>query len=184
MFAVKRFHKYIYGRKFELHTDHKPLLSIFGSKQGIPAYTASRLQHYALTLLAYDFDIKYVNTGSFGYADVISRLIAKHPRENEETVIAAIQEGKKEEQCFAIDTAKLLPIKFADIQEATQRCATLKEAIEFINTSWPRKRNRIRDPGVAAFFDQREALTVSQNYLFQGDRVVIPPQFRKQILYP
>ncbi|XP_018396948.1 PREDICTED: uncharacterized protein K02A2.6-like [Cyphomyrmex costatus] len=182
VFAVKRFHKYIYGRKFELHTDHKPLLTIFGSKQGIPAYTASRLQRYALILLAYDFDIKYVNTGSFGYADIVSRLIAKHPRENEDTVIAAIQEGEEVEQCFAIDAAKLLPVKFADIQEATQRCATLKKVIEFTNTSWPQKRNQIRNPEVAAFFDQREGLIVSQNCLLQDDRVVVPSQFRKQIL--
>ncbi|XP_018394833.1 PREDICTED: uncharacterized protein K02A2.6-like [Cyphomyrmex costatus] len=169
-------------QKFELHTDHKPLLTIFGSKQGILAYTTSRLQRYALTLLAYDFDIKYVNTGSFGYADVVSRLIAKHPRENKETVIAAIQEGEEEKQCFAIDAAKLLPVKFADIQEATQRCATLKKVIEFTNTSWPQKRNQIQDPDVAAFFDQRETLTVSQNCLLQGDRVVVPSQFHKQIL--
>lgn len=56
-FAVKKFHQYLFGRRFELQTDHKPLLGIFGSKSGFPVYTASRLQHYALTLLAYDFGI-------------------------------------------------------------------------------------------------------------------------------
>ncbi|VDP31551.1 unnamed protein product [Schistosoma margrebowiei] len=55
VFAVKKFHKMIYGRRFTLLTDHKPLLSIFGSKSGIPAYTANRLQRWAITLLAYDF---------------------------------------------------------------------------------------------------------------------------------
>ena len=55
IFAVRKFHKYIYGRTFTLLTDHKPLLSIFGAKKGIPAYRANRLQRWALVLLAYTF---------------------------------------------------------------------------------------------------------------------------------
>ncbi|GBP76398.1 hypothetical protein EVAR_74447_1 [Eumeta japonica] len=34
---------------FVLKTDHKPLLSIFGNKKGIPEMTANRLQRYALS---------------------------------------------------------------------------------------------------------------------------------------
>lgn len=33
IFAVKYFHQYLYGRKFVLETDHKPLIYIFGSKK-------------------------------------------------------------------------------------------------------------------------------------------------------
>lgn len=65
-FAVEKFHRYIYGRKFTLQTDYQPLHSIFSSKSGIPVYTANRLQRYVLVLLAYDFEIEYVNTKSFG----------------------------------------------------------------------------------------------------------------------
>ncbi|XP_011696621.1 PREDICTED: uncharacterized protein K02A2.6-like [Wasmannia auropunctata] len=118
--VVKHFHKYLYGRRFELQTDHKPLLTIFNSKDGIPVITASRLQRYVFTLLAYDFSIKFIDTASFSYADVISRLISNHQREDEDIVIASIRERDCEFQCFAIDTAKSLPIKFNDIKEATK----------------------------------------------------------------
>jgi len=78
IFGVTKFHKMIYGRKFKLHTDHKPLLAIFGRKTGIAVHQANRLQRWAIQLLAYDFEISFVNTKSFGYADVLSRLINKN----------------------------------------------------------------------------------------------------------
>ena len=69
---------------------HKPLLTIFGAKNGIAVYTANRLQRWALILLAYDFAIKYTNTLEFGHADVLSRIISKHEKPAADVIIAAI----------------------------------------------------------------------------------------------
>ena len=44
VFGVKKFHQYLYGRKFSLVTDHKPLMAILGPKNGIPSLAAARLQ--------------------------------------------------------------------------------------------------------------------------------------------
>ncbi|XP_052891252.1 uncharacterized protein K02A2.6-like [Anopheles moucheti] len=91
IFAVTKFHRMIYGRHFTLQTDHRPLVRIFGSKKGIPTYTANRLQRFALTLQLYDMDIEYVPTGSFGNADVLSRLIQHHAKPEAEYVIASLE---------------------------------------------------------------------------------------------
>jgi hypothetical protein len=74
IFAIEKFHQYLYGRKFILRTDHKPLVSIFGPNIGIPSAAASRLQRWAIKLSAYDFTIEYVSTDR-NTADVLSRLI-------------------------------------------------------------------------------------------------------------
>ena len=51
IFAVTIFHRYLHGRFFKLQTDHKPLLTIFGSKKGLPVYTANRLLRWGTILI-------------------------------------------------------------------------------------------------------------------------------------
>jgi len=53
IFDVQKFHKYLYGRKFNLITDLKPLTTIFGPQTGIPTLSALRLQRWVLILMAY-----------------------------------------------------------------------------------------------------------------------------------
>ena len=33
VFAVKKFHHYLFGHKFNIYTDHKPLLGLFGENK-------------------------------------------------------------------------------------------------------------------------------------------------------
>ena len=44
IFGIQKFHAYLYGRKFVLVTNHKPLVSLFGPKKAIPPLAAARLQ--------------------------------------------------------------------------------------------------------------------------------------------
>lgn len=44
IFGIKKFHQYLFGRKFTLITDHKPLMTILGPKKAIPPLAAARLQ--------------------------------------------------------------------------------------------------------------------------------------------
>ena len=43
IFAVRRFHQYLYCRRFVLVTDHGPLCRIFGSKEAIPPLAAAKM---------------------------------------------------------------------------------------------------------------------------------------------
>ena len=44
VFRIKKFHQFLYGRRFTLVTDHKPLLTILGPKRGLLTLAAARLQ--------------------------------------------------------------------------------------------------------------------------------------------
>ena len=74
VFEVKKFHQYLFGRKFTLLTDHQPLTSIFGPHTGIPSLAASRMQRWALLLSAHQYDIKYRWSDQHQNTDRLSRL--------------------------------------------------------------------------------------------------------------
>ena len=74
VYGVQKFDEFLRGRTFTLLTDHKPLLTIFESKKGIPMTSANRLQRWAIRLMGYSYRIEYRSTNEFGQADGLSRL--------------------------------------------------------------------------------------------------------------
>jgi hypothetical protein len=66
VFGIRRFHQYLYGRKFVMVTDHKPLITVLGPKKGIPPLAA------ALQLLAYSYEIEFKPTSKHANADGLS----------------------------------------------------------------------------------------------------------------
>ena len=77
VYGIKGFHQYVYGRRFELVTDHQPLTTIFGPKRGVPSLAAARMQRWALLLAAYTYDIRYRSTKDHANADGLSRVPLK-----------------------------------------------------------------------------------------------------------
>ena len=74
IFAVKHFHFFLYGKdRFTIYTDHKPLISLFGTHAKLPTLVAARLQRWALTLSAYNYKIEYRTGANNVNADALSR---------------------------------------------------------------------------------------------------------------
>ena len=59
IFGVKKFNQFLYGRKFTIQTDHKPLEGLFNEQKGVPQQAAPRVQRWPLTLAAYEYKIAY-----------------------------------------------------------------------------------------------------------------------------
>ena len=59
LFGVSKFHHYLYGRHFDIYSDHKPLMDIFSLSKAISSMASARLQRWALTLSGYQYSIKY-----------------------------------------------------------------------------------------------------------------------------
>lgn len=182
IFAVKKFHKFIFGRRFTLETDHKPLLAIFGSKKGIPIHTANRLQRWGTILLAYNFEIKYVNTEAFAYVDVLSRLIDQHTTTlDNEFVIAPIKLEMKILQVINTNLQNL-PVTFENLLASYATDNQMQTLIELIASHWQNFSNT-SDTELQIFHNRRELLSISNKIVLFGDRIVIPLAFRSQIVH-
>lgn len=70
VFAVKHFRPYLFGRKFVILTDHRPLIYLFGMTN-----PSSRLTKFRLALEEYDFEVKYVKGKNNVVADALSRVV-------------------------------------------------------------------------------------------------------------
>lgn len=73
IFAVKKFHKYIYGKTFTIYSDHQPLREIFNENKSIPVANG-RLQRWAIFLAAYEYKIVYKKGSKLGNADALSLM--------------------------------------------------------------------------------------------------------------
>ena len=73
IFGVKKFHKFIFGKKVTIITDHKPLLGLIGEHKAIPKNCSPKVQRWVITLAAYDYELKH-KAGVENSADGLSRL--------------------------------------------------------------------------------------------------------------
>ena len=74
IFAVRKFHDYLYGRHFTLYSDHKPLQYLLGQSCQIPTPASPRIQRWAITLSSYSYTIKHKPGTQLANADALSRL--------------------------------------------------------------------------------------------------------------
>ena len=169
VFGVKKFHQYLYGRRFLLVTDHKPLLTILGPKKGIPSLATARLQRWAVLLSSYRYDIKFKDTVAHANADGLSRL----PLDNNSTEELAI-----EASVFNISQIDFLPVTAMQIRQATNTDPTLSKILNYTKNGWPKD-----VPENLKLFQSRSSeLTVQGDVLLWGIRVVVPEKLQGDVL--
>ena len=128
IFAVRKFHKYIYGRHFVIESDHRPLSFLFDEKKRVPQMASARIQRWALTLSAYRYSIRYKAGKHLCNADAFSRL----PR----PVTTSI-EHFPEDLNLLINHLSATSIGPANIREWTTKDPVLSCVRRFIMTGWP-----------------------------------------------
>lgn len=175
MFGVGKFHQYVYGRKFTLRTDHKPLERVFGEHKEIPKMAASRLTRWAITLSAYDYTIEYTPGKENAAADGLSRLPlptteCTELESNDAHAIGQIRE-------IQLDS---LPLTRTILRKRTLSDQTLGKVIAFVQRGWPEKKTL--DAELLPFYEKRNELSFEDNLLIWQDRIVIPAPLRKAVL--
>ena len=172
VYGVKKFHSYLYGRTFELLTDHKPLTTILGPKTGIPSIAAARLQRLSLLLSCYQYQIKYKSTQYHPNADCLSRLPLSPLNSSEPDIVAYTS------TVFNINQIAAMPVSSNQIAEATRRDPTLTRVLLYTKQGWPTHIELVLRP----YSDRRNEQTIDQNCLLWRIRVIVPAKYTEQVL--
>jgi len=161
IFGIKKFHNFLYGKRFTLLTDNKPITQILNPGKGLLAYSAMRMQHYAVFLQGFDFVIKYRKIENHGNADGLLRLPIK------ENFIANYDAL----DVYTIDTLNMLPAKASEIQLETSKDPNLSKIVEALEKGVSLKKFGLQDHEFA----------LNKGILLRKDRVVIPEILRNRI---
>ncbi|GFO04166.1 Pol polyprotein, partial [Plakobranchus ocellatus] len=171
VWAVKKFFNYLCERYFTLITDHQPLKFIFSPSRGIPAMSAARQQRYAIFLSGMNYTIGYRNSKANANADGLSRLPipTTSPSSEDET-------SEKLFYTAIMDSAPLGPVIIARV---SRQDPILSQVIKCVQQDiWPQNVTQALQP----FYTRRHELTVQQNCLLWGYRLLVPQKLHKQIL--
>ena len=170
VFAVKKFHQFLFGRHFKIYTDHKPLLGLLNPERATPLMASSRMQRWALTLLAYEYELIYRPGEQNGNADALSRLPLQVVPET--TPIPG-------DIVHLLETINSSPVDATKVQLWTTRDPVLSQVLQFVLHGWP---TAVEEEALKPYLARREELSVHAGCLLWGSRVVIPPQGREEVL--
>ena len=168
VFGVQKFHTYLYGRRFTLVTDHKPLTSILGPKKGVPSVAAARLQRWALLLAAYNYDIEFRSTVAHGNADALSRLPLPEGGSG----------GPSETQMCNVRQIQMLPVTSQQIRRATLRDPILGKVQSYVLKGWPAQVPKT----LQTYHSKIPELSVEDGCLLWGGRVIVPGSLKEVIM--
>ena len=159
----------MFGRKFTIYSDHKPLQHIFAESRPIPTLPSARIQGWALTLSAYNYEIKYKPGKDISNADVLSKLpLPEFPA----TV------PLPGENIFPMDTLESTPVNATQIKNWTNNDVVLAKVHDLVQQGW----TNTDDEQLQPYQRRRDELSVHAGCVILGNRVVIPLAGRKQII--
>ncbi|XP_026752395.2 uncharacterized protein K02A2.6-like [Galleria mellonella] len=175
VYAVTKFHQYLYGRKFTLLTDHKPLERIFSQNRETPKIASNRLLRWAMILNSYEYIIQYQSAKENTPADALSRL----PLTNSDTSL--------EKRTGLPNFAHLLhlrlsniPVTKKELRNQTTKDRTLNKIKQYLTSHWPEKKDLNNE--FHTYFEKRNEMSFEDGIVLWNGRLCIPNTLKQSIL--
>ncbi len=171
VFGIKKFYAYVFGRSFELITDHKPLLGLLGEARSTSPQASARVRRWSLYLSMFEYTLKFRKTEAHANADALSRLplpvMAPDPSEPAELVLLSqhLQDS---------------PVSAEQIRRQTEKDQVLAPVVQFLKQGWPMAVEK--NSPIMPFFQRRTELSLYEGCVLWGARVVVPGTFQEAIL--
>ena len=160
----------MFGRRFTLCTDHKPLQSLLNESKAIPTIASARIQRWALTLSMYEYTIKFKSGAANGNADALSRLPL--PDTPAETPMPS-------ELVLLLEHLSTGPLTAVQIKTMTRKDPILSRVYMHILHGWSPATD---DHTLQPYSLKQKELSIMGGCVLWGNRVVIPTAGCQQIL--
>ena len=168
VFSVEKFNEFTFGRRTVVHTNHKPLESIFTK----PLHrTPKRLQGMFSRLQKYDLVVQCERVSRMFLADTLPRAYLPSC-------------AQIESEFETINMMNYLPIsevRLLQIQRETEYDESLQVLKAVIQHGWPENKSTLPLPA-SPYFDMRDELSVQDGLIFKGERVVVAKAARSGLL--
>lgn len=161
VWGVEHFNIFLYGKKFDLITDHKPLEVLFGKK----SKPCARIERWVLRLQSYEYRIIY-KPGKKNIADPLSRLcnFTKNHSDDKDTHV-----------CQVVSFARPQAIPMSEIIRASESDKEIRGVRKGLyQNDW--------DDSLRSYKIFENELGFFENILLRGNRIVIPYRLRKNVL--
>jgi transposase InsO family protein len=159
--AVMRLHKYLFGLKFTIVTDHEALKFIYSPTSSLAKSSAAMVQRWSITLSAYNYTIEHRSAKLIPHVDYLSRT-------------ATNDECNANVDCLLLQP---LPVSRSDLILNTKR--HFGSVISAIKKGWSVTLKK----KFPQFYARRDDLSVTpEGILCLNDRIIIPPSMRTYIL--
>ncbi|VBB34777.1 unnamed protein product [Acanthocheilonema viteae] len=168
LFGIEKFHSYLYGRKFILRTDHRPLIHLFNSERDLTKVHNTRLLRWAYKLNSYNFDIEYKPGKNNNVADALSRG----------PIIKDTELGDDDRACFRIRNIRLQKLNLSrdTIRTETRKDNVLKTLISAMdNNDWER-------PEIKSYLPIKNELENNFGILYFNNRLILPSSLQAAAL--
>ncbi|MCG8429678.1 MAG: hypothetical protein MJA29_00665, partial [Candidatus Omnitrophica bacterium] len=179
IFGMEKFHYFLYGKKFTLQTDQKPLSSIFRKHL---VDVSPRIQRLVVRSLPYTFDCQWVPGKDIPLADALSRNISTDKLLQMENLgirlpILAVNLVLRNVRNYHSDGI------LVSIREETGKDELLKAVMKYTSEGWPDDKSQLKQiDGILTFWKLREELSIEDGIVIKGNKILIPPSLRMEML--
>ncbi|MEW8546431.1 MAG: RNase H-like domain-containing protein, partial [Candidatus Thiodiazotropha sp.] len=171
LFGCRRFNQFTYGRKFTVHTDHKPITSIV--KKPLSA-APPRLQRMLLQLQKYDMDVQHKSGKEIPVSDYLSRASLPETYSN-------LIDGLDLHVHTVLQQLHITDKRLENVKQAIQQDSQMQILKRTIKEGWPETRSACNSV-VSEYWNHRDELSVEQDLIFRGQKIVIPKTLREDML--
>ena len=182
VWALHKCRLYLSGTKFEIVTDHRPLVPVLNS-YSLDQIGNPRLLCLRLKVQSFQFHVSWRKGTENVFADALSRNPVDIPTPEEEFGESPALSCRTLRVCLQSQETQSPPVnlRFKVLRDAAAVDEDYQQLVEFVRSGFPPSMRDV-PASLRAYWNGREHLSLDSGIVMKGDRIVVPESLRETVL--